>query len=186
MRPSQLIYVLPVLLLGHVEGFSSLRVKFTRGLSQRYGVTRRGGTQNVPHALRLGTGSLRAVSLPTLLFSTENDDDGDDSSSMDDSTQKSEKQGEEKDDERNEAMETIATNDDKPLTVGQRLKQYFVAPKNDDGLTFRQRLAKLGLAVVLSYGFVSNMSYCVSVSVAWYIFSKRVRICAWMHGCIFE
>lgn len=63
--------------------------------------------------------------------------------------------------------------EEKPVTLGQRLKQYFA--KQDDGLTFRQRLAKLGLAVVLSYGFVSNMSYCVSVSAAWYIFSKRVR-----------
>jgi hypothetical protein len=46
----------------------------------------------------------------------------------------------------------------------------------DDGLTFRQRLAKAGLSVVLSYGFVSNMSYCVSVSVAWYIFCKRTML----------
>jgi hypothetical protein len=48
--------------------------------------------------------------------------------------------------------------------------------KSDDGLTFRQRLAKAGLSVVLSYGFVSNMSYCVSVSVAWYIFCKRTLL----------
>jgi hypothetical protein len=46
----------------------------------------------------------------------------------------------------------------------------------DDGLTFRQRLGKAGLSVVLSYGFVSNMSYCVSVSVAWYIFCKRTML----------
>lgn len=48
--------------------------------------------------------------------------------------------------------------------------------KKDDGLTFRQRLGKAGLSVVLSYGFVSNMSYCVSVSVAWYIFCKRTML----------
>jgi hypothetical protein len=29
--------------------------------------------------------------------------------------------------------------------------------------------------VFLSYGWVSNMSYSVTVSLAWYIFSKRVR-----------
>lgn len=50
-------------------------------------------------------------------------------------------------------------------------------PKNksgeDDGLTFRQRLAKMGLAAVLSYGWVSNMSYVISISVAWFIFSKQ-------------
>ena len=38
--------------------------------------------------------------------------------------------------------------------------------KPDDGLTFKQRLAKAGLSVLLSYGFVSNMSYCVTVSLA--------------------
>ena len=56
----------------------------------------------------------------------------------------------------------------------QKLKKYFSPP--DDGLTFRQRLAKMGLAAVLSYGWVSNMSYSVSVSLAWYVSSKRVRI----------
>lgn len=49
-------------------------------------------------------------------------------------------------------------------------------PTEDDGLTFRQKLAKAGLSVVLSYGFVSNMSYCVSVSIAWYIFCKRTQL----------
>jgi hypothetical protein len=47
--------------------------------------------------------------------------------------------------------------------------------ESEDDLTFRQRLAKMGLAAVLSYGWVSNMSYCVTVSLAWYIFSKQVR-----------
>lgn len=56
--------------------------------------------------------------------------------------------------------------------VWENLKQYVSPP--DDGSTFRQRLAKLGLAAALSYGWVSNMSYSVSVSLAWYIFSKRV------------
>ena len=47
---------------------------------------------------------------------------------------------------------------------------------DEDGLTFSQKLRKAGLSVVLSYGFVSNMSYCVSVSVAWYIFCKRTNL----------
>ena len=47
---------------------------------------------------------------------------------------------------------------------------------DDDGLTFSQKLRKAGLSVVLSYGFVSNMSYCVSVSIAWYIFCKRTNL----------
>ncbi|KAL3907654.1 MAG: hypothetical protein SGILL_008784, partial [Bacillariaceae sp.] len=46
----------------------------------------------------------------------------------------------------------------------------------DDGLTFRQKLGKAGLSVVLSYGFVSNMSYCVSVSAAWFIFCKKTML----------
>ncbi|GKY93460.1 hypothetical protein MPSEU_000313500 [Mayamaea pseudoterrestris] len=62
-----------------------------------------------------------------------------------------------------------------PLPQGssfiQRVKSYLKAPS--DGLTFRQRLAKLGLNAVLSYGWVSNMSYSVAVSLAWYIFSKQ-------------
>lgn len=55
----------------------------------------------------------------------------------------------------------------------ESIKSYFKPV--DDGLTFRERLGKLGLAAVLSYGWVSNMSYCVSVSLAWFIFSKQVR-----------
>merc|ERR1719464_2549847 len=40
--------------------------------------------------------------------------------------------------------------------------------KEDDGLTFKQKLAKMGLSALLSYGFVSNISYCVTVSLAWF------------------
>jgi hypothetical protein len=53
----------------------------------------------------------------------------------------------------------------------QRTKSYFRSPS--DGLTFRQRFGKLGLQAALSYGWVSNMSYSVAVSLAWYIFSKQ-------------
>jgi hypothetical protein len=50
------------------------------------------------------------------------------------------------------------------------------APPTTTTTTFRQKLAKAGLSVMLSYGWVSNMSYCVSVSAAWYIFSKRTGL----------
>merc|ERR1719437_304446 len=50
------------------------------------------------------------------------------------------------------------------------------AKDDDDGLTFRQKLAKMGLSVLLSYGFVSNMSYCVTVSLAWFGFSKKTGL----------
>jgi hypothetical protein len=59
------------------------------------------------------------------------------------------------------------------LTLLERIKQGF-GPQND-GLSFRQRIGKMGMSVFLSYGWVSNMSYSVTVSLAWYIFSKRVR-----------
>lgn len=64
--------------------------------------------------------------------------------------------------------------------VLQRVKGYFNSRKkkdDNDGLTFRQQLAKMGLAAALSYGWVSNMSYSVTVSLAWYIHSKQVRAC---------
>jgi hypothetical protein len=52
--------------------------------------------------------------------------------------------------------------------------------KEDDGLTFRQKLGKAGLSVVLSYGAVSNMSYGISMSIAWYGFSRKVRLVSFM------
>jgi len=55
-----------------------------------------------------------------------------------------------------------------------RIKNMY-KPK-EDGLTFRERLKKLGLSVLLSYGFVSNMSYCVSVSLAWFGFTKKTGL----------
>jgi hypothetical protein len=56
-------------------------------------------------------------------------------------------------------------------SLSQRIQSYFAPP--DDGLTFRQRLGKVGLSCALAYGWVSNMSYSVTVSLAWYIFSKQ-------------
>jgi hypothetical protein len=43
-----------------------------------------------------------------------------------------------------------------------------------ESFTFKQKLAKAGMSTLLSYGFVSNMSYAVTVSIAWYISAKRV------------
>jgi hypothetical protein len=70
------------------------------------------------------------------------------------------------------ALEVVATVDTK-LTWKTKIRNYLKGP--DDGLTFKQRLAKMGLATALSYGWVSNMSYSVTVSAAWYIFSKQAR-----------
>eukprot|EP00588_Corethron_pennatum_P015829 CAMPEP_0194279560 /NCGR_PEP_ID=MMETSP0169-20130528/13998_1 /TAXON_ID=218684 /ORGANISM="Corethron pennatum, Strain L29A3" /LENGTH=253 /DNA_ID=CAMNT_0039024001 /DNA_START=51 /DNA_END=812 /DNA_ORIENTATION=+ len=59
------------------------------------------------------------------------------------------------------------------LSRAQRLKMRLFPPKKEGGLTFKQQMAKAGLSVALSYGWVSNVSYSVTVSLAWYIFSKR-------------
>ena len=68
----------------------------------------------------------------------------------------------------------VVPEETKRLNIFQRTMRYFRGNTEEDGLTFRQRLAKMGLSVVLSYGWVSNMSYCVSISSAWYLFSKQV------------
>jgi hypothetical protein len=79
------------------------------------------------------------------------------------------------------AETTIAPSTKKPLwervvSLYRRTPNDTTTTPVDDGLTFRQRLAKAGISVVLSYGWVSNMSYCVSVSAAWYIFCQRTRL----------
>jgi hypothetical protein len=57
-------------------------------------------------------------------------------------------------------------------TLVQRIGKYFSF--KSDGMTTGQRLAKIGVDVFLSYGFVQNLSMTISTSLAWYIFSSRV------------
>lgn len=57
--------------------------------------------------------------------------------------------------------------------LGKRIASYFKGSDADDGLTFRQRLAKMGLATVLSYGWISNTNAMVLVSAAWYAFCAK-------------
>lgn len=57
----------------------------------------------------------------------------------------------------------------------KRLASYFKSSESDDGLTFRQRLAKMGLATVLSYGWISNTNAMILVASAWYVFCAKVR-----------
>jgi hypothetical protein len=45
-----------------------------------------------------------------------------------------------------------------------------------DGLSTKERLAKMGMSALLSYGWVSNMSYAVSISLAWFTFTKQYGI----------
>jgi hypothetical protein len=60
------------------------------------------------------------------------------------------------------------------IPLRQRIKKYFAF--KDDGMTSKQRLAKMGLDVILSYGFVQNVSYTITISLAWFLFSSQVSL----------
>jgi CDGSH-type Zn-finger protein len=56
----------------------------------------------------------------------------------------------------------------------KKIKGFFKKDnKKSDGLTTKERLAKMGLSALLSYGWVSNMSYAVTLSLSWYTHSKK-------------
>lgn len=61
------------------------------------------------------------------------------------------------------------------LTLRQRWARAFPKRKDDD-LPMKQKLAKMGLACVLSYGFVSNLNAVITTAIAWFVFAKRVSI----------
>lgn len=72
-----------------------------------------------------------------------------------------------------ETPKSIATSE-KVVTALERVKAYFSG--NTDGLTIKEKLAKMGLSVALSYSFVSNLAGCSSVVLTWYIFCKKVSV----------
>jgi hypothetical protein len=79
--------------------------------------------------------------------------------------------------------------DNEPMSNEQgsgRIKAYLMQGKKDDGLTFKQRLAKMGVATVLSYGMISNLSYAILVAFAWYTFSAKVRGVQLQKPCGFD
>ena len=45
--------------------------------------------------------------------------------------------------------------------------------KNNDEVPLKEKLLKLGLAAFLSYGFVSNMTYAVMLSLAYFVFTSK-------------
>ena len=47
-----------------------------------------------------------------------------------------------------------------------------VKPKSSENMS----LKKMGLSALLSYGWVSNMSYCISVSLAWFAFTTKTGL----------
>mmetsp|Transcript_56274 Transcript_56274/g.136417 ORF Transcript_56274/g.136417 Transcript_56274/m.136417 type:complete len:326 (+) Transcript_56274:73-1050(+) len=118
---------------------------------------------------------------PSLRMSVDGNDD-DDNESDDDSEGDSDSEGEGRSE--SVVVDEIITSDGAVVKTTDidvpswKRTLLFWKYKNidDDGLTFSQKLRKAGLSVVLSYGFVSNMSYCVSVSAAWYIFCKRTKL----------
>eukprot|EP00977_Amphora_coffeiformis_P013587 scaffold3591_cov159-Amphora_coffeaeformis.AAC.10 len=63
------------------------------------------------------------------------------------------------------------------LTFRERWAKAF-PKKEEEGekLPLRQRLAKMGLACVLSYGFVSNLNAGITTGVAWFLFSKKTGL----------
>jgi len=46
----------------------------------------------------------------------------------------------------------------------------------EDGMTVKERLAKMGMATLLTYGWVSNMNSIILTSLSWYVFNVRTRL----------
>jgi len=119
----------------------------------------------VPHLRRLHHAYPKSIS--TLLFAEDSNDDTNDDSTIHNDTPES-------NDDSGTSM-TTKTN----TSLLSRIKSYFTSKSDDgdgDGLTTKQRLAKLGFAVLLSYGFVSNMSAMVFLSLAWFTFSAQTGL----------
>lgn len=74
------------------------------------------------------------------------------------------------------AVEVAAKDAEDKASILAKIKSMFKTKKEDDGLSFKEKLAKAGLSVLLSYGWVSNMSYSVTLSLAWYGFSKKTKL----------
>lgn len=177
--------ILPLLLL--LQGVT-VWIKPINGFSISHSHLRFQGRPATSELVRIP--SRQAESIGTTLFATtdDDDDDGDDdveSSSPSDEIDKdegeasessSEEEAASSQDESDKQVESSTSDDnDKPKTFRERLKSLWW--KNDDSdLTTRQRLAKMGLAAVLSYGWVSNVSYAICISLAWYGFSAKTRL----------
>ena len=81
------------------------------------------------------------------------------------------------DSEEDDSTENSKTEESRKVTRFRRnIGRYFRTSDKDDGLTTKQRLAKMGLATVLSYGWISNTNAMILLSAAWYVFCIRVRI----------
>jgi len=86
---------------------------------------------------------------------------------------------EDDDDDDKDYTKTVSVSISSEVPLWKRVVFFYKYKKtndDDDGLTFKQKLANMGLSALLSYGFVSNMSYCVSVGLAWFGFSKQTGL----------
>mmetsp|Transcript_2942 Transcript_2942/g.6370 ORF Transcript_2942/g.6370 Transcript_2942/m.6370 type:complete len:299 (+) Transcript_2942:103-999(+) len=75
-----------------------------------------------------------------------------------------------------EVVDNDASTSGEKKSIIDKLKSMFKKNENAEGLTTKERLAKMGLSALLSYGFVSNMSYAVTLSLSWYGFSKKTGL----------
>lgn len=176
---------LPLLLLLHA---GTCLIQLSNGFSVTHLYVRPQLRAIKSQARALKTRRARPTNLRGALFATSDEfsssDDAaeDDTSSDQDVTEEEEEEEATTDADEKQATDsasdekqvTDSASDDEPTTWRGRMKKLWW--KNDDAnLTTRQRLAKMGLAAVLSYGWVSNVSYAVCISFAWYGFSKKVR-----------
>ena len=63
-----------------------------------------------------------------------------------------------------------------PLPRYRRVLSRIIPFPKDDEAPLKEKLLKLGLAAFLSYGFVSNMTYAVMLSLAYFVFTSRTGI----------
>ena len=68
----------------------------------------------------------------------------------------------------NSSTESAAT------SVKSRILKYMGLGTNEDGLTLRQRLTKMGVYAAMSYNVVSQVNSGSSTSIAWFFYSLRV------------
>jgi hypothetical protein len=68
-------------------------------------------------------------------------------------------------------QEPLKAEDQREPSFGARLKRFFGGDKMD-----RERLKALGVGAVLSYGFVSNVTYGGGMAVSWIAFLKQVHL----------
>jgi len=73
------------------------------------------------------------------------------------------------------SSDSVATIEKTTSSPFSKLKSIF-KKDNKEGPTTKEKLAKMGLSALLSYGWVSNMSYAITLSLSWYTHSKKTGL----------